>query len=88
MEMQRQIALQWQGDPLEGPLALHVEMHGEGRGDADNLVGALLDAAGPSKNHPGMLWTDDRVSVIPYIFAEWHKAPKIDSRWTVRILVL
>lgn len=87
-EMQRQIAQQWQADPLEGPLALHVEMHGEGRGDADNLVGALLDAAGPSKNKPGMLWVDDRVSVIPYVFAEWHKANKADSRWTIRILML
>jgi Holliday junction resolvase RusA-like endonuclease len=88
LEMQCQIRRQWQQDPLEGPLALHVEMHGEGRGDADNLVGALLDAAGPSKGKPGMLWVDDRVSIIPYVFAEWHKAPKTDSRWTIKILVM
>lgn len=88
LEMQRQIVEQWQNEPLEGPLAVHIEMHGEGRGDLDNLAGAVLDAAGPSKGKPGILWVDDRVTVIPYLFAEWHKTSKADSGWTIRILML
>ena len=86
--MQRQINAQWSQDPLEGPIAVHIEMHGEGRGDLDNLTGFVLDAAGPAKGRPGILWVDDRVSVIPYLFADWYKASKADSRWTIRILVL
>ena len=87
-EMRRQVSEQWQRDPLEGPLAVHIEMHGEGRGDADNLMGFVLDAAGPSKNDKGVLWVDDRVSVISYLSSEWHKASKKDSYWVIKISVL
>lgn len=87
-EMRRQIVDQWDQEPLQGPLAVHIEMHGEGRGDADNLQGFVLDSAGPSKNQDGVLWVDDRVSVISYLSSEWHKTPKADSYWIIKIAVL
>lgn len=87
-EMRRQILEQWPHGPLAGPIGLYVKLYGEGRGDADNLVGALLDAAGPSKGQEGILWEDDRVSVIPCIVVEWQKASKVDSRWVVQIAKL
>ena len=87
-EMRKQIMGQWKQPPLEGPLAVHIEMHGEGRGDADNLMGAVLDAAGPSAKDQGILWVDDRVSIITYLSSEWHKAPKVESKWIIKITVL
>lgn len=81
-EMLAQIKEQYQGQPLEGPIRLEVDLYGEGRADADNLVGALLDTAN------GYLWVDDRVSVIPQIEVRWHKALKIRSRWVIRIYPL
>lgn len=87
-EMRKQVVEQWPHEPLEGPLAVHIEMYGEGRGDADNLMGFVLDAAGPSKNEKGILWVDDRVSVISHLSSEWHKTPKADSRWIIKIALL
>ena len=79
-EMRRQLQEQW-GDnpPLEGPISLAIEIYGEGRADADNIIGALMDAAN------GLLWTDDRVSIIPKISVSWEKAKKADSLWRIRI---
>lgn len=73
---------QWKRDPLEGPLRLSIECWGEGRVDADNMIGALMDAAN------GILWFDDRVSIIPQISVTWHKAPKAESRWQITITEL
>lgn len=87
-EMRRQIQAQWNEEPLTGPIALYLKLYGEGRGDGDNLVGALLDAAGPSKGQPGILWEDDRVSVIPCLIVEWEKVPKTESRWLIQIAKL
>lgn len=88
-EMRRQIREQWQGrEPLLGPIALYIEMHGEARIDADNAAGAVLDAAGPSKKEAGVLWQDDRVSVIPLLIVDWKKAKKDDSFWRIHILDL
>lgn len=70
---------QWRKDPLEGPLSLSIECWGEARVDADNMIGALMDAAN------GILWFDDRVSVIPHIEVLWHKSKKTDSLWKVTI---
>ena len=79
-EMRRQLQEQW-GDnpPLEGPISLSIEIYGEGRADADNIIGALMDAAN------GLLWTDDRVSIIPQISVSWEKAKKADSLWRITI---
>lgn len=87
-EMQRQIREQWSLEPLEGPIALYIRAYGEGRGDSDNISGAILDAAGPSKGKPGILWEDDRVSVIPCLVFEWEKTSKAESRWVIQIAVL
>lgn len=81
-EMVRQIKEQWSGEPLEGPLRLEIYLKGEGRGDADNMIGALMDAANK------LLWVDDRVSIIPQIQVHWEKAPKAESRWLIRICLL
>ena len=78
-EMVGQIKAQYVGLPLEGPLRLELEIQGEGRADADNIIGALMDAAN------GLLWVDDRVSIIPQIEVSWRKAPKAESRWLIRI---
>jgi Holliday junction resolvase RusA-like endonuclease len=88
-EMRHQIREQWRlREPLMGPIALYVEMQGEARIDADNAVGALMDAAGPSKKEAGVLWQDDRVSVIPLVIVDWKKAKKDDSLWRIHILDL
>lgn len=78
-EMVRQLREQWDGPPLEGPLRLELRIRGEGRADADNIIGALMDAAN------GLLWTDDRVSIIPEILVRWEKAPKAESQWLITI---
>lgn len=81
-EMLRQIKEQYTGAPLEGPIRLEVDVYGEGRADADNIVGAFMDTAN------GVLWTDDRVSVIPELQVRWRKAPRGASKWVVRIYPL
>jgi Holliday junction resolvase RusA-like endonuclease len=78
-EMYRQLQEQWDREPLEGPIRLEIEIEGEGRADADNIIGALMDSANK------LLWHDDRVSIIPEIEVKWTKAPKKDSRWIIRI---
>lgn len=85
-EKQRKMRLlireQWKRDPLDGPIRLDVECQGEGRVDADNLIGALMDAA------QGILWFDDRVSIIPEITVSWRKAKKAESLWVLTITEL
>jgi Holliday junction resolvase RusA-like endonuclease len=78
-EMIRQMREQYVGEPLEGPLRLEVDLYGEGRGDADNILGSLMDAGN------GVLWKDDRVSIISEIEVSWHRAKKVDSKWLVRL---
>ena len=56
-----------------------ILVKGEGRGDTDNIAGAFMDAG------QGILWLDDRVTVIPKLAIEWEKAPKVDSEWVVLI---
>jgi len=78
-EMRKQIKQQWNKDPLEGPISLTIFVKGEGRGDTDNIAGAFMDTA------QGVLWLDDRVTVIPKLAIEWQKAPKSESEWTIHI---
>ena len=80
--MIRQLKEQWQGPPLEGPIRLELRVKGEGRADADNIIGALMDAAN------GILWVDDRVSIIPQIEVCWDKVPKAESQWLITIWLL
>ena len=65
----------------------HVEAHGPGRCDADNLIGSLLDSGLPDKKTgwPGA-WKDDRVTVIPYLTFRWIRDK--EQYWDVRLVVL
>ena len=78
-EMLRQIKEQYQGAPLDGPVRVVLELRGEGRGDIDNMVGAFFDTANK------ILWTDDRVSIIPELSVSWSKAKKEASSWTIHV---
>lgn len=78
-EMRRQMLGQWTRGPLEGPVSLELFVKGEGRGDSDNIAGAFMDAA------HGILWIDDRVTVIPVLKISWEKAAKADSLWIAHI---
>lgn len=80
--MQSQIMLQYKGQPMVGPLRLEIAVCGEGRADADNIIGALMDAA------KGILWVDDRVSVIPEITVKWQKASRSKSCWDITITTI
>lgn len=84
-EMRRQVREQWPHPPLEGPLSLYIRVYGEARGDSDNIAGFFMDAAGPSKNEPGILWVDDRVGVISCLILEWNRAKVDNSRWVIQI---
>jgi Holliday junction resolvase RusA-like endonuclease len=82
-EMKRQLLEAWDDrEPLAGPIALDLELYGEGRADADNIIGALMDSAN------GILWTDDRVSIIPQISVKWEKGTKANSLWILKISTL
>ena len=80
--MREEVLNQYDLPPMTGPIRLEVDVKGEGRGDADNIIGALLDTCN------GVLWVDDRVSVIPEIQIRWQKAPKNESQWIVRIYLI
>jgi Holliday junction resolvase RusA-like endonuclease len=77
--LRRQLRVQWDREPLSGPVYLHLCVYGEGRGDTDNIAGALMDSA------HGILWEDDRVTVIPTLSIEWQKTTKADSHWIIQI---
>ena len=71
---------QYDGPPLAGPLRVEIDLYGEGRADIDNVVGAFFDTANK------VLWTDDRISIIPELSVRWTKAKKEHSMWVVRII--
>lgn len=76
-EMLKQIKEQYSGEPLTGPLRVVLELHGEGRADIDNMVGAFFDVANK------VLWVDDRVSIIPELSVKWTKCKKDQSCWKI-----
>jgi Holliday junction resolvase RusA-like endonuclease len=78
-EMLSQLLAQYSGPPMEGPLWVDLELHGEGRGDIDNMVGAFFDTANK------VLWVDDRVSIISKLSVSWAKTKKENSYWKIRI---
>lgn len=79
-ELLAKIKEQYSGPPLKGPLRVEIVLHGEGRGDVDNIVGALFDTANK------VLWEDDRVSIISELSVRWVKAKKEQSCWYVKII--
>ena len=81
-ELLEKIKEQYDGPALEGPLRVEMDLYGEGRADLDNVVGAFFDTANK------VLWTDDRISIIPELSVRWTKAKKEHSMWVVRIIPL
>ena len=79
-ELLEKVKEQYDGGPLEGPLRVEMELHGEGRADIDNVVGAFFDSVNK------VLWEDDRISIIPELAGTWKKCKKEDSYWVVRII--
>jgi Holliday junction resolvase RusA-like endonuclease len=51
-------------------VALHLTFCGPGTSDLDNLAGAVMDAGN------GIVWQDDRVTVLQRIEAQWQQQPK------------
>ena len=78
-ELLAKVKEQYDGPPLQGPLRVEMELHGEGRADIDNVVGAFFDTVNK------VLWEDDRISIIPELSVTWSKCKKVDSMWYVRI---
>lgn len=79
-ELLAKIKEQYDGPPLQGPLRVEMVLHGEGRADIDNVVGAFFDTANK------VLWEDDRISIIPELSVRWVKAKKDQSVWYVNII--
>lgn len=63
----------WTRPPLTKVNTVVFKFCGPARGDLDNLAGAVLDAGN------GLIWTDDRVSVIGAIAARWQKVKAIEA---------
>lgn len=79
-ELLAKVKEQYSGPPLKGPLRVEMELHGEGRADIDNVVGAFFDTVNK------VLWEDDRISIIPELSVKWMKTKKDQSAWYVRII--
>ena len=79
-ELLAKVKEQYDGPPLKGPLRVEMELHGEGRADIDNVVGAFFDTVNK------VLWEDDRISIIPELSVKWIKTKKDQSAWYVRII--
>ena len=72
----------WVRPPLQKDevIAVHFLFRGPGTSDLDNLQGAVMDAGN------GIIWADDRVTVLRRIEAEWEKAPKNDQ--SIHLIVI
>lgn len=72
------IRLAYGGKPFDC-CAVHVEAHGLARNDADNLLGAILDAG------IGLLWVNDNVRICRRVSCEWFRAPSNQQKWVIHI---
>jgi len=79
-ELLEKVKEQYDGPPLQGPLRVEMELHGEGRADIDNVVGAFFDTVNK------VLWEDDRISIISELSVRWTKCKKEHSTWYVRVI--
>jgi Holliday junction resolvase RusA-like endonuclease len=72
----------WTIPPLQkGQLvAVYFLFRGPGTSDLDNLCGAVMDAG------KGILWADDRVTVLRRIDAQWEKAPKKQQSILLKVI--
>ena len=64
----------WETNELETltQFELHIEAHGPGRCDGDNVIGSFLDSGLPDRKTGWRgAWKDDRGTVVPYISFRW-----------------
>ena len=78
-EMRAQMAEHWTDHPLNKVNVLWVKFYGPARSDLDNLLGAVMDAGN------GLIWRDDRVSIIARVEAEWEKVSPSDSSIQMKV---
>jgi len=79
----RAILAEWWAIPPLGKgqvVAVQFTFRGPGTSDLDNLQGAVMDAG------KGIVWSDDRVTVLRRIEAEWEKAPKNDQSINLKVI--
>ena len=72
-DLKAQMREWWTAPPLERVKQVTLRFGGPARHDGDNLCGAVLDAG------KGIIWTDDRVSIMPYGVWIWQKTKPKDS---------
>jgi Holliday junction resolvase RusA-like endonuclease len=72
----------WTIPPLQKGqvVALHLTFCGPGTSDLDNLAGAVMDAGN------GIVWADDRVTVLQRIEAEWQQQPKSNQSIYMKVI--
>lgn len=70
----------WTLPPLPEVRCLCLTFRGPARGDLDNLAGAVLDAGN------GLIWTDDRVGVMPVMALRWAKAKEHDQSIYLKVI--
>lgn len=72
----------WVRPPLQKGevIAVHFLFRGPGTSDLDNLQGAVMDAGN------GIIWADDRVTVLRRIEAEWEKSPKNNQSIHLKVI--
>lgn len=78
-ELRAQMAEHWTEPPLHTVNVLWCKFYGPARSDLDNLLGAVMDAGN------GLIWKDDRVSIIGRVEAEWEKAPPANSKILMKV---
>ena len=72
----------WTVPPLEKGqvVALHLTFFGPGTSDLDNLAGAVMDAGN------GIVWADDRVTVLQRIEAQWQQQRKNNQSIYLKVI--
>lgn len=75
----QQMKDQWHLPAIDTPIAVDILCVGTARGDIDNYMGAILDCGN------GVLWVDDRATIIQSASVTYRKASEKDSYWTVSI---
>lgn len=81
-ECKAYLVASWPYEPLNRPIAVEIDCYGAARGDLDNYMGALFDTAN------GVLWVDDRATIIQKASITWEKRPIAESLWKIRIFEL
>ena len=78
-EVRAQLAEWWTEPPLEKVKIVTLKFKGPARADLDNLMGAILDTGN------GLIWKDDRLSIISKLYGEFEKAKEADSQIELKV---